>query len=165
MKTMGSLPALMFALAACSAAGTTPGAPPTWQTGRYELEASISYSYGGSSRTEERRAELLVEPGGALSLISSVGLCREPPPGERGEDEARGQRSFQCGEDRYTLRPAAQSVAGEMVVPVEESEVVRECARYETAPDGSRVCAEYRERMVTRTVMKRARMTVVRRDR
>jgi hypothetical protein len=159
-----------FALIACASpggAGKGEWAPPPWPSGHYDLRATVSYRMDteGGTRTErmEIRADLIVGPGGSMSLQSSSGLCRQQTQLEIDRDRVRGQMTFPCQETTYILKPLGGTVGGEVLVRVSEGYRTRgACMRYEQTAGGGRVCVQYSWEVRFRESTKRARLTVTR---
>ncbi len=137
----------VFAAVACgtpSTYSTGTGGPVPWTPGRYALEAVI----GDRVTDQEFRAVLTIAPDGGMSLASSTGLCVDPTPAATDRDRATGQRTFECGEAVYRVRPTPGSVRGEIRASIlEEYEDRIPCAN---ASDAQRMCPIMRTRRVTR---------------
>jgi hypothetical protein len=133
-----------LACAAPSTYSTGTGGPVPWTPGRYALEAVI----GNGITDQEFRAVLTITPDGSMSLASSTGLCVDPTPAAADRDRASGQRTFECGEAVYRVRPTPNSVRGEIIASIlEEYEDRIPCA---SASDAQRTCPIMRTRRVTR---------------
>jgi hypothetical protein len=108
------------------------------------LEATV----GTTLSDQEFRAVLTVAPDGTMSLASSTGLCVDPNPAASDRDRANGQRTFECGEAVYRVRPTPSSVRGEIRASIlEEYEDRLPCP---TASDSQRMCPIMRTRRVVR---------------
>lgn len=142
----------------CSGAGT-PRAEADWEPGRYVLEATLSSPGVRAGEPPARyQAELMVSLTGALTLTSSTGICRDPTFPV--DDRARGERTFECGEATYRLRPGPRTVTGQITAPIVVERTVTECVRYTTNSTGQQVCAEFRERVERSTRLATARLNV-----
>jgi hypothetical protein len=123
---------------------TGTGAPVPWTPGRYEMEATV----GSSISDQGFRAVLTIAPDGSMSLTSSTGLCVDPNPAAAERDQARAQRTFDCGDAAYTVRPVPAGVRGRIVASIlEEYQDRIPCP---TAADANRSCPIMRTRRVTR---------------
>jgi hypothetical protein len=108
------------------------------------LEATI----GGSLANQDFRAVLTVAPDGSTSMDSSTGLCRDPRPDQAGRDDELSQRTFECGEAMYVVRPTSTGVRGDIRATIlEEYQATIPCP-----PNSARaVCTIMRTRRVVRT--------------
>ena len=168
MKGSVSLLFMMVAATACSSAGGGPSSssdPISWPAGEYVLEASVRYrqdsSFGTGSATERYIADLTITPSGSMTLDSSSGLCMDRLLNKVQGDAALGERTFECGNATFSLRPRGTSVGGEISVSVREE--VRQrgpCIAYTTGANGQQVCTEYSWTVVSRMTTKRARLRV-----
>lgn len=102
--------------AAPSTYSTGTGGPVPWTPGRYVLEATV----GGSLSDQYFRAVLTVAPDGAIGMESSSGLCRDPSPSQRGQDEALSRRTFECGDATYSVQPSPTGVRGRISASILE---------------------------------------------
>lgn len=156
--------ALLVLASGCStgggAASDASAAPLSWPQGRYRLEGTVSYESGVSTRRDTHIAHLVIGPGGAMSLDSETGLCREPTAVELRRDRRARRRTFQCGDVTFEIRPGSESVVGELRARVMEDRQVRECVQYTVSSDGQRVCARYRTTVESREVVKEAALRV-----
>jgi hypothetical protein len=132
------------ACASPSTYSTGTGDPVPWTPGRYVLEATV----GGSLSAQDFRAILTVAPDGSTSMESSTGLCRDPRPDQAGRDDALSQRTFECGDALYMVRPTSTGVRGDIRATIlEEYE-----ARVPCPPTSNRqVCTIMRTQRVVRT--------------
>jgi len=149
MRSVAPLVSVLCAVSACSPPSTVGagGGDTTvpWTPGRYAMEATVGT---GSITDQEFRAVLTVAPDGSMSLDSSTGLCQAPPPPAVGQQQALGQRTFQCGDAVYTVRPTPSGVRGNL-----RASVLEEYPATVPCPIGSaaqRVCTIMRTRRVTR---------------
>jgi hypothetical protein len=134
-----------LACAPPSTYSTGTGSPVPWTPGRYVLEATVGR---GSLSDQDFSAVLTIAPDGSASLDSSTGLCRDPRPDQAGRDEALSQRTFECGDALYMVRPTPTGVRGDIRVSIlEEYEATVPCPPTSTRP----TCAIMRTRRVTRT--------------
>ena len=160
MKKPIVLLTLLPLFTACSASQGRPPQALSWPPGEYALEATVSYAVGGLTQRNQYRANLLISPEGELSLSSSTRICLDPTRGQAAADRQRRQRTFRCGDVRYVLRPRARTVQGGISTSVVEDELVTECVAYGVDANGVRICVEVRERWVSRSVSKGARLRV-----
>lgn len=150
--------ALVVASVACSTGGVRdPGPVVPWTPGRYLLEADLDAGLGGGTQANELEAELRIQVGGSMMLLSSFGACTEPTREELERDEQFRRRTFSCGEARYEIRPTQDSVRGEVRARVLE-EVLQQVP---CAPGNPGVCTV----VTTRRVARRARLVVTELDR
>ena len=154
-------PSLAAALCAAGCATSGPAAQTSlvWPTGRYELEANVDYDTSRGARTERFTGELLVRTDGSLLLTSSSGACLDPSEIDKASDRERGERSFECGDVRYVLRPAGSRVVGQVAASVDVEVVVSTCIKYMTDKDGNQVCTQTDEHTETHREIKRAQVT------
>ena len=159
---------LLIVLSACHAPSAAPGAAgpadSTWPDGDYELVADMAYRSQGptgeATRRVTHRAVLTVGAGGALRLMSTVGVC-QPDPRDR---RVRNQSTFLCGEATYRIWPAGGIVAGTVSV---RGEVMvsgeRRCVEYQLSADRkSRTCVRYETPLETRWTTLTERLRVKR---
>jgi hypothetical protein len=137
--------------------------------GTYDLVATVNYrmdsELGTRTERQEHRAELIVAPDQTLSFTSTSGLCRTQTPDELQRDRARRQRSFDCQDAHFTLKPMAGSVGGTVGITVQEG--IRKkgpCKRWEDTAGGQRTCAVYSWQVSYRTLNKRASLRVMGRE-
>jgi hypothetical protein len=143
MAVAGVLGALACASPSTYSTGT--GGPVPWTPGRYVLEATVGR---GSLSDQDIRGILTVAPDGSLSLESSTGLCRDPSPARTDQDRALAQRTFECGDAVYRVRPAPTGVRGEVRAGIlEEYAATVPCPRTSTRAS----CTIMRTRRVVRT--------------
>jgi hypothetical protein len=148
MRIIGSVCVVVLGALACAAPSTYStgtGGPVPWTPGRYVLEATVG---GGSLSDHDFRAILTVAPDGSTSMDSSTGLCRDPRPDQAGRDDALSQRTFECGDALYMVRPTSTGVRGEIRAAIlEEYEATVPCP-----PTSARTsCTIMRTRRVNRT--------------
>lgn len=161
-----AIPALLVPLMlipACAAGGGDSGPPPeplSWPQGRYLLEGTVAYDSGVGTRRETHIAHLVIGPGGTMALDSETGVCQDPTAVELRRDRRAQRRTFQCGDVFWLLRPASQTVVGELQATVMEDHEVRRCVQYSVNSDGQRVCMRYRSVVESREVVKEARLRV-----
>ena len=155
---------LLVVAAGCATAGSDgsggSAAPLSWPQGRYRLEGTVRYDSGVSTRRDTHIAHLLIGPGGAMALDSETGICREPTSVELRRDRRAQRRTFQCGDVTFEIRPASETVVGEIRARVMEDRQVRECVQYTVNSDGQRVCSRYRSVVESREVVKEAALRV-----
>jgi hypothetical protein len=148
MRIIGSACVAVMGGLACaspSTYSTGTGSPVPWTPGRYVLEARVGR---GSLSDQDFRAVLTVAPDGSASLDSSTGLCRDPRPDQAGRDVALSQRTFECGDALYMLRPTSTGVRGDIRASIlEEYEATVPCPPTSTRP----TCTIMRTRRVIRT--------------
>ena len=159
--------ALLLAGCASGGGGGAAGAADegaTWVPGTYILEARVPQLSRGARDFIEHSAELVIAPDGGMTLTSREGFCQDPSPTEAVLDGPRRQRTFLCGNTtRYELRPGAGRPLGELTAEVEDEELVVVCVRRERRPDGTEVCVQEEERLVTVRNVKRVRLQVAER--
>lgn len=146
MRALGWVPAIVLATTSCASGGgpETLGPPISWTPGHYTLEASVPTADGGS---EELTADLRIRADGSMSLLSPIGSCRLPTERELERDEVRRQRTFDCGDAVYVVRPTVDRVRGEVRARVtEQYRVVVPCPPGQAGP-----CYEPRTRRVIRS--------------
>jgi hypothetical protein len=108
------------------------------------MEATVGT---GSITDQEFRAILTVAPDGTMSLDSSTGLCQAPPPPAVGQQQAFGQRIFECGDAIYRVRPTPSGVRGDI-----RASVLEEYREVVPCPIGGQPpCYMMRTRRVVRT--------------
>jgi hypothetical protein len=159
----------VFVLAGCATSGgesKESWEPPPWTPGSYELVASVTYRADSElgTRTErmENRAEVIVAPDQTLSFTSTSGLCRTQTPDEIMQDRARGQRSFDCQDAHFILKPMGGSVGGTVSISVQEGIRTKgPCQTWEDTPGGQRVCVAYNWHVTYQTRSKRASLRVM----
>ena len=98
--------------------------------------------------------------GGPISMTSSLGICRDPPPDvmERQLRMGRG-RSFECGDAAFSFRPMSGIVQGTVTVAVTETIRRRgRCLQYIEEPNGLRACVRYDYEFRTNRTRKGARL-------
>ena len=147
MRILISCVTVLGALACASPStySTGTGGPVPWTPGRYVLEARVGR---GSLSDQDFRAILTIAPDGAASMESSTGLCRDPRPDGVGRDLDWSQRTFECGDAFYILRPTSTGLRGEIRASIlEEYEATVPCPP--TSPRPS--CTIMRTRRVIRT--------------
>jgi hypothetical protein len=132
---------------ACSSPSTYStgtGGPVPWTPGRYVLEATVGR---GSLSDQDFSAILTIAPDGSASMESSTGICRDPRPDQAGRDDALSQRTFECGDALYMVRPTPAGVRGRISATIlEEYE-----ARVPCPPTSNQtVCTIMRTERVTR---------------
>jgi hypothetical protein len=144
----------LVVLVGCASPGGAPAGPLTWPPGQYYLEATVSYTSRFGPQQDLHSADLYIESDGrALLLAPHTDVCRDPPPAQLQADEARGVRSFLCGDVTFELRPVSGTVTGQLLRQVAEAFQTRVCqARAFDNPQGRcvRWVSEDRERMVTK---------------
>jgi hypothetical protein len=153
--------------AACASGGGAAEeaeAATAWVPGAYLLEARLPQNSRGARNFIEHSAELVVAADGTMTLTSREGFCQDPNPAQVVLDQQRSQRTFVCGNTTtYELRPGANVPRGEISGEVEDEELVVTCVRYERRPDGTMVCVQTEERLVTVRNIRTARLQITRR--
>jgi len=160
-----------FVLAGCATAGggkQKPWEPPPWTPGTYELVATVTYradsELGINTDRVEHRGELIVAADQSLTFTSTSGLCRTQTPDEVQRDRARGQRSFNCQEAQYYLKPLGGSVGGKVTISVQEGIRTKgPCELWEDTPGGQRACVRYSWQVNHRVRSKQASLRVMKR--
>jgi hypothetical protein len=134
-----------LACASPSTYSTGTGGPVPWTPGRYVLEATVGR---GTLSDQDFRAILTVAPDGSASMESSTGLCRDPRPDQAGRDDALSQRTFECGDAVFVVRPTSTGVRGDIRASIlEEYEATVACPPTSTRAS----CTIMRTRRVIRT--------------
>jgi hypothetical protein len=109
------------------------------------LEATVGR---GTLSDQDFRAILTVAPDGSASMESSTGLCRDPRPDQAGRDDALSQRTFECGDAVFVVRPTSTGVRGDIRASIlEEYEATVACPPTSTRSS----CTIMRTRRVIRT--------------
>jgi len=85
-----------------------PQGPVAWTPGRYTLESSV----GNDITSEEFTADLTILSASEMSLSASSGICQVQTPSDVARDMERGQRTFDCGDAVWTMRPIPGGVRG-----------------------------------------------------
>jgi hypothetical protein len=156
MKNAALCLAALLCAGGCATKGPAASTSLAWPAGRFELAANITYDNRGSSQTDRFTADLEIGSDGSLTLNSSSGLCVEPSALRKDSDRERGERTFECGDVRYVLRPAGSRVIGQVTTSVQVQEVISTCVEYATDKDGNRVCMRTEEHTEMRTMIKQA---------
>ncbi len=167
MKRIPPIPLLLLVVGGCVGSRTgsdSEGERLPWQAGRYELSGSVRYRQDTemieSSATLRYEAELEIGADGSMRMLSSSGLCLDRTPDQVARDQARWQRTFECNEVTYLLKPAPETIRGEMRVIVTESIRSRgPCIQYGTV-DNQQVCIAYEWTLRPRAASKRATLRV-----
>lgn len=121
MKSIFRIPLLVVVVGGCATAGSTSDLPPeplSWPAGRFALVGEVQYQ-PDTRRTAPTasaiiRAELVIGSDGSMRLEGSPGSCVDRSPSTVRRDQEHGQRTFPCGEMTFILKPAGETVTGEV---------------------------------------------------
>jgi len=169
MKGMGQLLLLLAGVVGCATSNGVSDSPPeqiSWPVGQYLLEGRVAYRTDTQrstlSESVDYRGELVIRPDGDMRLDSSSGLCEPRLPEQVRVDQRQRQRTFSCMGVSYVLKPAGESVRGEIRLRVTESIRRRgQCKRTDYV-DGKEVCVAYFFTVDRRQATKRGRLRVTR---